>query len=982
MLNLLKTFRCGVRRRGSALLIVLGFLSFMIISGVSFAIYMRIERQASSNYRHTVTARHMLNTALVRAIEEVDAELRRVDNKSLKFPVWQMEGGKFSRVLASALPRKDDNAAIDNDARVLSLEALSYLPPFLVNDVRRYAAWQGEKDDKTGKKTSGDPDYYGAKWRKLDGKDVNGRYAYVCVNVSDMFNINTCRAQYRDATTNRVSLGHLFQDGGTKFYDEFIRDGESYFLSLHDFHSACYDLADPPKLRKDVGDSGNESMGSPFHEHWYSGGGDWTKFNKDALMKQVFITDGIAKPEPADSDACNIWLHPPIAPALLAKRVPDSAELTFAPDGEFWKALTRVFTPAPDEMVMAAMIKDYLDEDDEDNVPSLLNAPCLEMVPMISQVTIPDHILKYSITADIPPVEPGQSAVTVYTLHLLDDSALEFPIEVELVWPFKNAQYRKNFSPSYSLEVEAALVVDKSGAERSTRSFNKNTLGNDEWIPLPMKSVDTIPEVWKNPITNEKDCFRKIRAYFQVDKSKVSFEVFRTEGGTTTGPLNGFASEFRLSLCMLVRIKEGDVWVDSVPHLIPPNELPENLRNGDHPKLYFQTERTALSAAPTVEPQSYGWGWTSLEVADPRFNHKASNWVKSDETFGAAADVNESTRDILGQDGRDADIFMFVANTGVLQSPGELGFIIRPHNFKNTIDPDRKFGDPSADEPEEKENMFRTIRLYDHGGVGKDEVYKYFYAQRPDGVLPGARVDPLSDIDEVLEAAIWDTPLDYWIASTNNGLAAAERKDLTFTRDNNYFGINSPEDSIWATFRDAWVDGLDKIIDGEKLNASWEKSLSDYYGDAQGLAWYSNDVERKDIFGIKVPKALHEIDRKMLYSFSLDSFSDRQQLFLYFIRAEVTMPAYGGGAGMQSLAGGRAVALVWRDPYPRGFTKDGAYIEKKSDWYPQAKESDKADRNTRESPWRQYPGHKDSDKEQRYATHHDTRVLFFQQLVQ
>jgi hypothetical protein len=67
---------------------------------------------------------------------------------------------------------------------------------------------------------------------------------------------------------------------------------------------------------------------------------------------------------------------------------------------------------------------------------------------------------------------------------------------------------------------------------------------------------------------------------------------------------------------------------------------------------------------------------------------------------------------------------------------------------------------------------------------------------------------------------------------------------------------------------------------------------------------------------------LHEIDRKMLYSFSLDSFSDRQQLFLYFIRAEVTMPAFGGGSGMQSLAGGRAVALVWRDPYPRGFVKD------------------------------------------------------------
>nr|HQQ92261.1 hypothetical protein [Kiritimatiellia bacterium] len=123
MLNLFQTFRYGARRRGSALLIVLGFLSFMVISGVSFAIYMRTERQASSNYRHAVNGRHVLNTALARAMEEVDAELRRTSNQSLKFPDWP------GRVLASAIPDKDDDVQTGSDARVLSLEALSFLPP-------------------------------------------------------------------------------------------------------------------------------------------------------------------------------------------------------------------------------------------------------------------------------------------------------------------------------------------------------------------------------------------------------------------------------------------------------------------------------------------------------------------------------------------------------------------------------------------------------------------------------------------------------------------------------------------------------------------------------------------------------------------------------------------------------------------------------------------------------------------------------------
>jgi len=117
----------------------------------------------------------------------------------------------------------------------------------------------------------------------------------------------------------------------------------------------------------------------------------------------------------------------------------------------------------------------------------------------------------------------------------------------------------------------------------------------------------------------------------------------------------------------------------------------------------------------------------------------------------------------------------------------------------------------------------------------------------------------------------------------------------------------------------------------------------------------------------------------MLYSFSLDSFSDRQQLFLYFIRAEVTMPAFGGESGMQSLAGGRAVALVWRDPYPRGFVKDNDndnnndQMDKDGDWYPDSRNTDY------ESPWKQYPGRGTGS---RHAGHHDTRVLFFKQLGQ
>jgi hypothetical protein len=52
-----------------------------------------------------------------------------------------------------------------------------------------------------------------------------------------------------------------------------------------------------------------------------------------------------------------------------------------------------------------------------------------------------------------------------------------------------------------------------------------------------------------------------------------------------------------------------------------------------------------------------------------------------------------------------------------------------------------------------------------------------------------------------------------------------------------------------------------------------------------------------------------------LHSYWRDCFANRQQLFLIFVRAEST--ALGGaGEGTPAQQGGRAVALVWRDPGP------------------------------------------------------------------
>jgi hypothetical protein len=127
----------------------------------------------------------------------------------------------------------------------------------------------------------------------------------------------------------------------------------------------------------------------------------------------------------------------------------------------------------------------------------------------------------------------------------------------------------------------------------------------------------------------------------------------------------------------------------------------------------------------------------------------------------------------------------------------------------------------------------------------------------------------------------------------------------------------------------------------------------------------------------------------MLYSFSLDAFSDRQQLFLYILRAEVTVPSFGSSSdsSVKSLAGGRAVALVWRDPYPEGYEKENNTWTL-GNWYGSTPQ--------RISPWYQVNIKRYSDNYEpmqndpslqrvespngRFNGYHQHKVLYFKQL--
>ncbi len=865
--------------RGSALLIVLGFLSFMMISAVSFAIFMRIERQASSNYRHTMTARHLLNAGLNRAIDEVDRQLK-TDN--LKFPNWP------GRVYPGA-------AGGDQATRVLSLEALSFIPGILVNDVRYYAPSAA-----TWRQISM-PIEFDTGENAFGGAEV-GRYAFACVNLSDMLNINAVDAAL--SGTNRVSIGHLFEsDAVAATFEENRMNTDLRYETMQDFYACMYgdDRKDP-------------TFKSPFHNLLETG--DDIEF--DNTDKHILVPDSFSKTEPGLAGSFVLSEQTSDQPVQNLETKNPQLVATF--QTALGSAL--VGGLQNQNTLMANLLADYLDAD---QIPKRFDMPSVEMAPMVSQIFVGDALTPIIKRRAVPDTDP-----IAYDYYLQLPQPGSAIIEVEVVWPFKNSQSRTAL-PSYTVEVQAWLTIKATdGTELTTTSFaGPPSSAKDITLQQMGSAAVSIPA---NVNANNPDgCYQKIPLRFtclqqSVDICRSSEDDFQLLDTQSRFTLN---KPFCVALVLFATIKTGNEYVDIVPHEMSNFTLRTPYLQSKT-KLFFKTKSSQVVVAKDVDLSNGDAGrrleyvWKTLECPDPRFNYRVSNWINSNSD-SITVGVNASTTALLGKEGRDGDIFMTTSDTGIMRSPGELGFLIRPfvHNSGNSDDGVDFATYTDVAGTKDYANFFRTIRLYDHGGVGnnqlRDNIYQYITSGDPDAASREVRVNPLSDIPNVLVAAIYNTPVDYY--QVNQKLTGKDAKIF-----------NPPQGVLavtpWANFTNSWYQGLLRVKANTTINAALDKHLSQEYGNRSYLDWYAGETPTS-IFSQDLGGTLNEVDRKMLYSWSLDNFSDRQQLFLYVFRAEVTVPSFGGGdmggvksvaggdmGGVKSVAGGRAVALVWRDPYP------------------------------------------------------------------
>ncbi len=200
--------RLSFPKRGSALLIVLGLLSFLLISAVAFSISMRTESAAASAYRRSIMARELLTSAFADARATLLVELQnqrernnfdRNDPKTYTpyalFPFYDGDcngNGDYFRVMSST-------CTANGDAGVLDDAVMRHIPPYVVPQVFECyemgagVGWQPltmaipENEDAL---ELADGTTVRSEYIDETKKITVGRFAWSAINLSDALDIN------------------------------------------------------------------------------------------------------------------------------------------------------------------------------------------------------------------------------------------------------------------------------------------------------------------------------------------------------------------------------------------------------------------------------------------------------------------------------------------------------------------------------------------------------------------------------------------------------------------------------------------------------------------------------------------------------------------------------------------------------------------------------------------------------------------------
>ena len=1035
-------------RRGSALLIVLGMLAFMVVSAVAFSAYMRYSRLPSSYLRRSSSSRLLVKAALAEAIDEIDVAIGNNPYPGVGTLSSTYDPDGKSRYASGGATTQNRNAWMhrvylgtnyvnnlcqpEETVSTLSLEALAYIPPALVNEARYYSRRSNA-----------------GRWRNL-AFDA-GRFAFCAIDVSDHFDVNRLFANIpRTAEPGgRISLAYLFEseehtsssgNSGSPaswdaFMDKFLAAGKVPLVSLADWNLA-------------INTERPGGWTSPFCEYVtqnrssFYGGISENGAEGEKIKRMTFVTDSLFPRSPEEDDANADYdlmdeRNQPFEESAMSGGTPNLMNLLA--NGGRARFAERIKSSVC-SLGFAALL-DYLDQD---KVPVSLALPTVERVPMVcgiqpeaaggvtvtvapngnpTTVTVPQS----SSPADTPALvtDPLSRVKTVTTQYTLDMSQLrQVMVSALLAYPFR---HKDGVSDSFNVEGRIAFYFTSTAMGLRTKNqvdvlhvsgnpdFQLPVVGTGVYsIPLRFQNLNssafdnktqeadflkqltaqlsqlpqtTIPFMTvsyslaqtriTNPATDPptyeyQPAFAAGAANLQIVNSASAQTVCQFPPLTSNGKvdpnyttpaqlistLTAGSAKLKLNAAIWVRVTHNDRFrgnktVDLVPACLSDDALNgqnigaaatfQSMLGEAYPVMRFDTGleldlsplAPATMGSPAMNPNTgiLTLSPSAVMVADPRYNFAPESWF-------SVSDIKPDTwlSNCHRQDNdRDGDIFMMVSDQGYLQSIYELANLPRLTAASGGSTLQGLFGRPSTGFTGAGNGLSFAANFGDAANNGLMwRTYCPFPKYNADGdrflfedtgfVTDGGgfKINPYAESTNVVLAAFANTPHDWRCSSTNN--YEKEFESMTAEQFNREYAWNAYSQGAKIDWEDleyvaqAFIEDMRAGGTAKDWEEVWRK-----------LGWDRNNADAsRFILDQQLQNAgtasasgsggtdynLWNCEKKFLYGYWHDCFANRQQLFLVFVRAEPSM--MGGGAAGQTppQLGGRAVALVWRDPTP------------------------------------------------------------------
>lgn len=583
-------------KRGSALLIVLGLLGFLMISAVAFSISMRSEYKAAAAYRKSVIARDLIAVAFADAQSAVEyafkqqaleagipenGSLNDIRKRAYLCPFKSEGEDKYGRFIASS---EDTNPETNGDdiAYLLDDRVMRHVPPYVASNVFHTLERANHRLDTLNPYNESHytiNDY--ARWRPISIKrpvieaenyggntdnkiksSTFGRMAWAVINLSDSLDINGIGSVH-----SKRGLGFTGNDiafrSGEEGDDGLFDSGEKDFSDFTFYSNA--DLAQYVARNSSFSNFSAEAADGHLFSWAYAASADGEDLMYDAAATSILSPFSVYSFWPAtttrntEGDSMSISEVNDLISGGNAESFMNNATLksTLSKDSEIFGESDGVVEN------YLRLLADYIDDDSKPMGKTASQAgdgfysqtyPTVENVPMVSEVAY-DASTQFSGMNENEVITIIQELVNnadPLSKEDYDDKKISKPIKLDEALGIKE---KDNFGLSLPLDklaLKISLGAYYPGAEVADESTSYELTANGYCV--------VSPEVVVDKDESEGAIAVACLADYSGESIQSDGEIFYRQEGYKTLPLS--TSEYKDDIeddNLLVRLEAKDI---------------------------------------------------------------------------------------------------------------------------------------------------------------------------------------------------------------------------------------------------------------------------------------------------------------------------------------------------------------------------------------------------------------------------------------